>query len=95
MSDKILFKFENDEDNKNRDILINRDMLIEDALKTYLSSTNSIMTLELDKIEFLNKAKLLNNPKYLKQKVGQVYNSSVMNIKIQVKDAGNIVGGKY
>ena len=100
MSDKsdkdiILFKFEDEEESKSRNLPIKRDMLIEDALKAYLRETNSVMTLDLEKIQFLNKSKLLNNPNILKEKVGKVYNRSVMNVKIQVKDPGNVVGGKY
>ena len=94
MSDFILFKFETDEDSKNRDLQIKRNSTIREGLLSFLSATNSVMTLELDKIVFWNKSKMLNSPKFLDKKVGEHFNSSVQNIKIKVNDTGNILGGR-
>ena len=93
MVDFILFKFETDEDTKNRDLKISRDSTMREALLYFLRDTNSILTLELEKIQFMNKAKLLNVPKILDKKVGEHFNRTTQNIKIKVLDAGNILGG--
>ena len=84
MSDFILFKFETDEDSKNRDLQIKRNSTIREGLLSFLSATNSVMTLELDKIVFWNHAKMLNSPKFLDKKVGEHFNSSVQNVRIKV-----------
>lgn len=94
MSDFILFKFETDEDSKNRDLQIKRNSTIREGLLSFLSATNSVMTLELDKIVFWNKSKMLNSPKFLDKKVGEHFNSSVQNVRIKVNDTGNILGGR-
>ena len=93
MADFILFKFETDEESKNRDLSISRETTIREALNSFLRSTNSIMTLDLEKIQFMNKVKLLNTPKILDKKVGAHFNRSTQNVKIKVLDAGNILGG--
>ena len=94
MSDFILFKFETDEDSKNRSLQVKRDSTIREGLLSFLTATNSVMTLDLDKIVFWNKSKMLNSPKFVDQKVGQLYNRSVQNVKIKVNDTGNILGGR-
>ena len=94
MSEYILFKFETDEDSKNRDIKVKKDSTIREGLLDFLRATNSVMTLDLDKIVFWNKSKMLNSPKFLDKKVGQHFNSSVQNVKIKVNDTGNILGGR-
>ena len=92
MSD-IYFQFETEEESKNRTLPFSRETTIKECLLSFLRDTNSIMTLDLDKIQFMNKAQLLNNPKVLDKKLGSHFNRSVKNIKIKVLDAGNILGG--
>ena len=57
----IFFKFHTDEDDKDRDITFSKESTIEELLFHFLTLTNSIMTLDQDKIVFMNKVIALNS----------------------------------
>ncbi len=89
----IFFKFHTDEDDKDRDITFSKESTIEELLFHFLTLTNSKMTLDQDKIVFMNKAKIMNKPEYLKKKIGSYFNNSVKMVEIKVLDTGNVLGG--
>ena len=89
----VFFKFHTDEDDKDRDITFSKESTIEELLFHFLTLTNSIMTLDQDKIVFMNKAKIMNKPENLKKKIGSYFNNSVKMVEIKVLDTGNVLGG--
>ena len=91
----IFFKFHTDENDKNRVITFSRESTIEELLMDFLRKTNSKMTLDQDKIVFMNKAKIMNKPENLKKKIGAYFNNSVKMIEIKVLDTKNVLGGNF
>ena len=90
----IFFKFHTDENDKDKDITFSKESTIEELLMEFLKQTNSVMTLDQDKIVFMNKAKIMNKPDNLKKKIGSYFNNSVKMVEIKVLDTGNVLGGE-
>ena len=90
---QILFKFESGETTKNRDILADRNASLKEIFTNYLQQTGSIITFDLQKIQFLSKAKVLNSDKFLNKKAKEIFNQTVTNTIIKVIDSGNVLGG--
>ena len=93
MTDLLSFNFKHDDESKNRTYQFKKDKKIKEILLFYLSNTNSIMTLDVDKIMFLNKSKILNSPNYLDKTIAETFKYNKQNTQIQIKDSGNVVGG--
>ncbi len=67
---------------------------MEKILWQFLRESNSILDLSTDKIQFIYKSKILNSPLYLKKKAKEIFRLLDHNNLIQVKDPGDIIGGK-
>ena len=52
---------------------VNSSSLLKDILKYFLSRTNSLLTLDSNKILFLYKSILLITPKYLDKKIKEIF----------------------
>ena len=73
---------------KTKTIVVKRDLSIEDALLTFFRETFSIRTLDDTDLMFIYKGRILNEPKYLKKKINQLFH--VNNCVITVKETGGI-----
>ena len=67
-------------------------MVVESMLNDFLTKTNSKKELSTDKITFVYKALILNNPKNLKHPLSKHFNSN-MTYTINVIDNAKIFGG--
>ena len=71
----------------------NGSCLVEDMLKNFLLTTNSILTLNANDISFLWKAELINKDKNLKKTVKSFF-KNIHEPIIQVIDTSHIIGGE-
>ena len=86
-------KFQRGEDPNNLKMYeFNTSITIKDMLLDYLKQTNSIMTLDAEKITFMAKGILNNKDSTLNKTVGQ-YFKTLDNVVVKVYDNSGIIGG--
>ena len=91
---KIRIKFDTDIEEINRQIFeFESYYSIRQVLQSFLNKTKSKNNINLDKIQFIYKGKLLNSPQFLDQKASEMF--KFQNHKIKVWDSENIIGGIY
>ena len=96
MSKTVKLKF-NTEKNSIRDRIFTYDceMTIEDLLKSFLSETNSIHSLDSKAIQFVYKSKIINTEGFLKKKAKEIFRFLDQTNLVQVYDSQNIIGGNF
>ena len=94
MSDFVYFRFKTGNPIiKTKIIKVKRDLNIEDALLSFFRETFSIRTLDNTNLTFLYEGKILNDPKYLKKKINEIFRCH--NCEIKVIETRQVVGGIF
>ena len=89
---KILIRFKASDEQYNKDLFFNEDVIIKDALILFLKEINRFEDLSPEKIAFLSGAKILNKPELLNKQLKKVINIR-SNVIIKVIECDNIIGG--